>query len=113
MSRLGVAMGAQIATFSGLSGMGDLIVTCMSRHSRNRFVGEQIGKGKTLKEVLDNMVMVAEGVKTTKSVHQLQKKFPVDTPICREVYEVLFRNKNPLQAVRDLMTRDPKEEHPI
>ncbi len=113
MSRLGVAMGAQITTFSGLSGMGDLIVTCMSRHSRNRYVGEQIGKGKTLKEVLDGMVMVAEGVKTTKSVHQLQKKFPVDTPICREVYEVLFRNKNPLQAVRDLMTRDPKEEHPI
>ena len=113
ISRLGVAMGAQMTTFSGLSGIGDLIVTCMSRHSRNRFVGEQIGKGKTLKTVLDGMVMVAEGVKTTKSVHQLREKFPVITPISQEVYEVLFQDKNPLQAVRDLMTRDPKEEHPI
>ncbi len=110
MTRLGVAMGAQISTFSGLSGMGDLIVTCMSRHSRNRFVGEQIGNGKTLQEILDHMVMVAEGVKTTQSVRQLQEKFPVELPISSEVYEVLFNSKNPFEAVRDLMTRDPKEE---
>jgi glycerol-3-phosphate dehydrogenase (NAD(P)+) len=110
MTRLGVAMGAKIQTFSGLSGIGDLIVTCMSRHSRNRHVGEEIGKGQTLEEVLSNMVMVAEGVKTTKSVHQLQDKFPVDVPICQEVYDVLFNQKNPHAAVRDLMTRDPKEE---
>ena len=110
MTRLGMAMGAQMTTFSGLSGIGDLIVTCMSRHSRNRYVGEQIGKGKTLQQVLDEMVMVAEGVKTTKSVHQLLEKYPIETPISSEVYQVLFNDKNPHDAVRDLMTRDPKEE---
>jgi len=113
MTRLGVSMGAQIETFSGLSGMGDLIVTCMSKHSRNRYVGEEIGKGRSLEQVLDEMVMVAEGVKTTRSVHQLKEKFPVETPISQQVYEVLFNNKNPQLAVRDLMTRDPKEEQPI
>ncbi len=113
ITRLGVAMGARLETFSGLSGMGDLIVTCMSRHSRNRYVGEQIGRGKTLKEVLNSMVMVAEGVKTTRSVHQLLQKFPVEMPISQQVYEVLFRDKNPHDAVRDLMTRDPKEETPL
>ncbi|HFE64077.1 MAG TPA: NAD(P)H-dependent glycerol-3-phosphate dehydrogenase [Caldithrix sp.] len=110
MTRLGVKMGAQVQTFSGLSGIGDLIVTCMSRHSRNRHVGEQIGRGKTLQEVLDEMVMVAEGVKTTRSVHQLQKEYKVEMPISEEVYKVLFKGKNPHHAVRDLMTRDPKEE---
>jgi len=113
MTRLGVAMGAQMATFSGLSGIGDLIVTCTSRHSRNRYLGEQIGKGKKLKEVLDEMVMVAEGVKTTRSIYQLTQKFPVETPICYEVYQVLFADKNPRDAVKDLMTRDPKEELPV
>jgi glycerol-3-phosphate dehydrogenase (NAD(P)+) len=113
MTRLGVAMGAKIQTFSGLSGIGDLIVTCMSRHSRNRHVGEEIGKGKTLEEVLSQMVMVAEGVKTTKSVHQLQAKYPVEAPICQEVYDILFNRKNPHEAVKNLMTRDPKEEQPI
>jgi glycerol-3-phosphate dehydrogenase (NAD(P)+) len=113
MTRMGVAMGAQVQTFSGLSGMGDLIVTCMSRHSRNRHVGEQIGQGKKLQQVLDEMVMVAEGVKTTRSVYQLRKKYPVETPICDEVYKVLFEDKNPHQAVKDLMARDPKEELPV
>ena len=113
MTRLGVAMGAQLHTFSGLSGMGDLIVTCMSRHSRNRYVGEQIGRGKTLQEVLDGMVMVAEGVKTTRSVHQLLQKYPVEMPISQQVYQVLFHEKNPHDAVRDLMQRDPKEETPL
>jgi glycerol-3-phosphate dehydrogenase (NAD(P)+) len=113
MTRLGVEMGAQLHTFSGLSGMGDLIVTCTSRHSRNRFVGEQIGKGKKLQEVLAEMVMVAEGVKTTKSVYQLMQKFGVEMPITEQVYEVLFYNKNPQKAVADLMTRDPKEEMPV
>ncbi|GAB4380347.1 MAG: NAD(P)H-dependent glycerol-3-phosphate dehydrogenase [Calditrichia bacterium] len=110
MTRLGETMGAQVQTFSGLSGMGDLIVTCMSRHSRNRYVGEQIGKGKSLQEVLDGMVMVAEGVKTTRSVYQLMRKYKVEMPISEQVYQVLFHNKNPQDAVRDLMTRDPKEE---
>jgi glycerol-3-phosphate dehydrogenase (NAD(P)+) len=113
MTRLGKAMGAQIQTFSGLSGMGDLIVTCMSRHSRNRHVGEEIGKGKKLQQVLDEMVMVAEGVKTTRSVHQLIQNYQIETPISDEVYEVLFNDKNPHSAVRDLMTRDPKEERPL
>lgn len=113
MTRLGVAMGAQMATFSGLSGIGDLIVTCTSRHSRNRYLGEQIGKGKKLKEVLDEMIMVAEGVKTTRSIYQLTQKYPVETPICYEVYQVLFADKNPQDAVKDLMTRDPKEELPV
>lgn len=110
ITRLGVHLGARAETFAGLSGIGDLIVTCMSRHSRNRYVGEQIGKGKTLQEVLDNMVMVAEGVKTTLSVHQLREKTGVEMPISEQVYQVLFHNKKPGQAVYDLMTRDPKEE---
>jgi len=110
IARLGQRLGARPETFSGLSGIGDLIVTCMSRHSRNRFVGEQIGKGKTLEEVLREMVMVAEGVKTTRSVHQLQKKYNVEMPISEQVYQVLFNQKDPREAVYQLMTRDPKEE---
>jgi len=110
ITRLGTAMGAHHMTFAGLSGMGDLIVTCMSRHSRNRYVGEEIGKGKSLQEVLDSMVMVAEGVRTTRSAHDLSKKYDVDMPISEEVYQVLFRGKDPQKAVYDLMTRDPKME---
>lgn len=110
IARLGTRMGARPETFSGLSGMGDLIVTCMSKHSRNRYVGEQIGSGKTLDEVLSGMVMVAEGVKTTRSVHQLAEQVEVEMPISKEVYRVLFENKSPHQAVTDLMTREPKEE---
>ncbi len=110
MTRMGVRLGARKETFAGLSGMGDLIVTCMSRHSRNRYVGEQIGKGKTLSEVLAEMTMVAEGVKTTRSVKQLMTRYNVEMPISEQVYEVLFNEKSPHQAVNDLMTRDPKEE---
>ncbi len=110
ISRLGMAMGAQQETFAGLSGIGDLIVTCMSKHSRNRYVGEEIGKGRTLSEVLDEMVMVAEGVKTTRSVHQLSQKLGVELPISEQVYQVLFHNKSPHDAVEELMGRDPKEE---
>lgn len=110
MTRLGVTMGARTETFSGLSGIGDLIVTCMSKHSRNRHVGEQIGKGRKLDDILTEMVMVAEGVKTTRSVYQLMKKYNVEMPISEQIYEVLFEDKPPIQAVRDLMSRDPKEE---
>ncbi len=110
MIRLGTTMGAQQETFAGLSGIGDLIVTCMSKHSRNRYVGEQIGKGRKLEEILAEMVMVAEGVKTTRSVYQLRKKYDVEMPISEQVYKVLFENNSPLKAVRVLMTRDPKEE---
>jgi glycerol-3-phosphate dehydrogenase (NAD(P)+) len=111
IARLGVAMGAKPNTFSGLSGMGDLIVTCMSRHSRNRFVGEQIGKGKKLKEILKEMSQIAEGVETSRSATMLAKKFNVETPITTEVYRMLFEEKDPIKATNDLMTRDMKEEH--
>lgn len=111
ISRLGLALGAQPETFAGLSGMGDLIVTCMSRHSRNRYVGEQIGKGKTLKQVLKSMDMVAEGVETSRSASQLAKKYEVETPITNEVYKILFEDKDPIKATTDLMTRDMKTEN--
>ena len=110
ISRLGVAMGAEPETFAGLSGMGDLIVTCMSKHSRNRFVGEQIGAGKKLKEVLKSMDMFAEGVETSRSASQLSKKLNVETPITNEVYKILFEDKDPVKATNDLMTRDMKME---
>jgi len=110
ITRLGTAMGSDPLTFAGLSGMGDLVVTCMSQHSRNRFVGEEIGKGKTLKQVLSEMVMVAEGVKTTKSAYDLAKKYKVEMPITEEVYKTLFEDKNPKDAVSDLMTRGAKQE---
>jgi glycerol-3-phosphate dehydrogenase (NAD(P)+) len=110
ISRLGLAMGARPETFAGLSGMGDLIVTCMSKHSRNRYVGEQIGKGKKLKEVLKNMEMVAEGVETSRSASKLAEKLNVETPITTEVYKILFEDKDPVKATTDLMTRDMKTE---
>ena len=110
ISRLGLAMGARPETFAGLSGMGDLIVTCMSRHSRNRYVGEQIGKGKKLKEILKSMEQVAEGVETTRSAKQLASKKGIETPITNEVYKILFEDKDPVKATTDLMTRDMKTE---
>ncbi len=110
ITRLGVAMGANADTFAGLSGIGDLIVTCTSRHSRNRYVGEEVGKGRSLRAVLDGMIMVAEGVRTTQSVLDLSKIHHVDMPISQAVYQVLFERKAPEQAVRDLMTRDAKME---
>jgi glycerol-3-phosphate dehydrogenase (NAD(P)+) len=110
INRLGVKMGAVSKTFAGLSGMGDLIVTCMSQHSRNRYVGEQIGKGRSLQEVLDEMVMVAEGVKTTLSAYELSKKINVEMPITEQIYYTLFENKKPEEAMYDLMTRASKIE---
>ena len=113
VSRLGILLGAQPRTFAGLSGFGDLIVTCMSRHSRNRHVGEEIGKGRKLDEVLNEMVMVAEGVATTKSAYDLARKRGVELPIITEVHEVLFEHKDPIIATSDLMTRDAKGESEI
>jgi len=110
MTRLGTAMGADPMTFAGLSGIGDLVVTCMSRHSRNRYVGEEIGKGKTLKQVLSQMVMVAEGVKTTKSAYKLAEVHNVEMPITEAVHKVLFDDKDPKLAVYDLMARGAKQE---
>jgi glycerol-3-phosphate dehydrogenase (NAD(P)+) len=111
ISRLGKVMGAKQETFAGLSGIGDLIVTCMSKHSRNRHVGEEIGRGRNLNDVLGEMKMVAEGVPTTRSVHDLSIKHNVELPICNAVYEVLFEYKDPIIATSDLMTRDAKGEH--
>lgn len=108
--RLGTAMGARPETFAGLSGMGDLIVTCMSKHSRNRYVGEQIGKGRTLGEILKEMVMVAEGVKTTRSAYELSKKHNIEMPITEQVYQVLFENKRTEDALNELMLRGAKKE---
>jgi len=110
MTRLGERMGAQAATFAGLSGIGDLITTCISRHSRNRFVGEQIGRGRTLDEVLAGMKMVAEGVKTTEAAVRLAKHFDVEMPIASEVYRVLFEHKPAAIALEDLMKRELKPE---
>ncbi len=110
ISRLGQALGARQETFAGLSGMGDLITTCASRHSRNRYVGEQIGRGRSLQEVLDSMEMVAEGVNTTDSGWALARRTGVEMPITEQVYGVLFERKDPRKAVNDLMTRGPKSE---
>jgi glycerol-3-phosphate dehydrogenase (NAD(P)+) len=111
ITRLGLKLGAESSTFMGLSGIGDLIVTCMSRLSRNRFVGEEIGKGKTLKQVLAEMKMVAEGVATTKSTRELAQKYGVELPITEQVYKVLFKGKNPHLATEKLMTRGLKHEN--
>ena len=110
IARVGVRMGADPLTFSGLSGVGDLVTTCLSKHSRNRFVGEQVGKGRKLKDVIAKMPMVAEGVATTESAYALAAKLQVEMPIATEVYRVLFEGKSPADAINDLMTREPKSE---
>lgn len=109
--RLGLAMGARPATFAGLAGIGDLVVTCTSRHSRNRYVGEQIGQGKTLEEVEAEMSMVAEGVRTTASVRDLARRHHIEMPITEAVYAILFEHKKPDEAVDELMTRSAKREN--
>jgi glycerol-3-phosphate dehydrogenase (NAD(P)+) len=109
--RLGIAMGARAQTFGGLSGIGDLVVTCMSPHSRNRHLGEQIGQGKTLDEVLADMDMVAEGVRTTQSIHDLAQRHGLEMPITEAVYKVLFEDERPREIVMELMTRSAKREH--
>ena len=113
MKRMGVAMGASQDTFSGLTGLGDLIVTCTSEHSRNRYVGYNIGKGKKLEEIITGMNMVAEGVNTTDSVNQWAEKNNIEMPITRAVHKVLFENMDPTDALIELMTRNPKEEKMI
>ncbi len=111
LSRIGVALGGSQATFSGLSGIGDLIVTCTSTHSRNRHVGEQLGKGKKLKQIIEEMGMsVAEGVKTAKSAYEVISEKNIEAPIISEVYAVLYEDKDPRVAIRDLMNRPPKSE---
>lgn len=110
ITRLGVAMGARKETFSGLSGIGDLIVTCTSMHSRNRRAGILLGKGKTLAETLAEVHMVVEGVNTAKAAYDLSVKYGVEMPIVNEACKVLFENKSARDAVNDLMMRDKRME---
>lgn len=110
IARLAQKLGARRTTFSGLAGMGDLVTTAFSRHGRNRAVGEQLGKGRKLAEILGRMQMVAEGVETTRSVLALARRHRVDMPIAREVHEILFEDKSPLDALGSLMTRSIKTE---
>ncbi len=110
ITRLGVAMGAREATFQGLAGVGDLITTCVSPEGRNRTVGEQLGKGRKLDEILEKLPSVAEGVPTTQAVMQLARKFNVEMPITQAVHAVLFDGRDVIGALSDLMSRDPKPE---
>jgi len=108
--RLGVACGAQAETFSGLSGLGDLTVTCFSKHSRNRTFGERLGRGEEIAQVLFTGVHVAEGYPTACSAHQLAQKKSLDAPLINEIYSMLYEGKNPAKAVQDLLSRDYKAE---
>jgi len=110
MSRLGIEMGGKLETFAGLSGIGDLIVTCTSMHSRNRRAGILLGKGKSLAETLAEIKMVVEGVNTVQAAYTLAKEHNVEMPITNAIYEVLFQGKNAEQAVLDLMSRHGKAE---
>ena len=106
MTRIGVKMGAQMLTFFGLAGMGDLIVTCLSRHSRNYSLGLKIGQGKSPAQALSEMTMVAEGMKMAPSAHALAQKLGLDCPLTREIYQVLYETKDPKQSLHDLMQRE-------
>lgn len=110
MARLGIAMGAQPATFSGLAGMGDLVLTCTGGLSRNRSLGVRLGKGEKLEAILKTTKTVAEGVKTAKAAHELARKYGISMPIVDEVYRLLYEEKDPKQAAMDLMTRELKGE---
>ncbi|MFO7983271.1 MAG: NAD(P)H-dependent glycerol-3-phosphate dehydrogenase [Desulfuromonadales bacterium] len=110
MIRIGEAQGASASTFSGLAGMGDLVLTCTGDLSRNRSVGMELGRGKKLKEILEGMNMVAEGVKTTLSASQMARRLDVEVPIIAQMHAILYEDKNPRQAVTDLMSRELKAE---
>lgn len=110
MTRMGQALGADAATFSGLAGMGDLVLTCTGDLSRNRSVGMELGRGRKLKDILSEMKMVAEGVKTTLSAYQLASRLGVEVPITEQMYLILYQDKDPRQAVVDLMMRELKAE---
>ena len=112
MSRLGVAMGGHIETFNGLTGIGDLIVTCASRHSRNRKAGYLIGQGRTMQEAMDEVQMVVEGVYSAKAAKTLAEKYQIEMPIGEEGNQVLCDGKSAKEAMGDLMRRDKKSEHP-
>ena len=110
ITRIGVALGAEPLTFAGLAGMGDLVLTCTGDLSRNRTVGFELGQGRSLDEILNEMHMVAEGVKTTLSAYQLSAKLGVEAPLIEQMYEILYNNKEARKAVNDLMDRELKPE---
>jgi glycerol-3-phosphate dehydrogenase (NAD(P)+) len=110
ITRLGVKMGAESETFRGLSGLGDLATTCISIHSRNRWFGEQVGKGREIKDIMAETEMVVEGMATARSGFALSKKYSVEMPIVQKVYEVIYEGKKSALAVKELMTRSAKEE---
>ena len=112
ITRLGLAMGARAPTFAGLAGLGDLVVTCFSAHSRNRAFGERVGRGESAAEALGHSTMVVEGVRTTESVRQLAERHRVEMPITEAVYAILFRDMDPADAVGHLMERDASAEDP-
>ena len=110
MTRLGLAVGAEKATFYGLAGLGDLVLTCTGSLSRNRTVGFRLGRGESLEEILSDMKAVAEGVKTTEAVRELARRHDVEMPITEQIYAILYEARDPSEALRTLMTREPKPE---
>jgi glycerol-3-phosphate dehydrogenase (NAD(P)+) len=110
MSRFGIAQGAEPHTFFGLAGLGDLITTCMSKHGRNRHVGERLATGEALQNILENMTMVAEGVYTTQSVHERAARMGISVPITDAVHRILYEGKSPHDTVTELMLRTLKGE---
>jgi glycerol-3-phosphate dehydrogenase (NAD(P)+) len=110
MTRLGTALGANPLTFAGLAGVGDLICTCSSHHSRNHTVGEQLAQGRTVEEIQSGMKMVAEGISTTRAAHELAQRTSTEMPLVDQVYAVLFEGKTPRQAIGDLLGREAKPE---
>jgi glycerol-3-phosphate dehydrogenase (NAD(P)+) len=110
LSRLGLAMGGQLMTFAGLVGMGDLIATCISRQSRNRYVGEQLGTGRSIDEIVAEMKMVAEGIKTSKVVVEVAARYGVEMPIAQEIYRVVHEGCPATDAYRGLLKRGQQSE---
>lgn len=110
MARLGVVLGGQPLTFSGLTGLGDLVATCASGHSRNRYVGEELGKGRSIDDIVPEMIMVAEGVKSSEAVLELAGRVGVEMPIAQQVVDVLYHGKEAAEAVSSLMRRETKSE---
>ena len=112
MSRLGVALGARPATFAGLAGMGDLVLTCTGGLSRNRTVGVMLGRGHTMEEIMGEARTVAEGVATVRAVHLLARRLGVEMPVSAEVFRIIAEGLDPMEALHRLMTREPTSEHP-
>lgn len=110
LSRLGLAMGGQLVTFAGLAGMGDLVATCISQQSRNRYVGEQLGRGRSIDEIVGEMRMVAEGIKTSQVVVEVAERYGVEMPIAHEIHGVIHEGRSAADAYRGLLRRDHRSE---